>query len=89
MATITENHVEEATLAWLSNLGFAVANGPDLAPEGRAPERTSYGEVILTGRLKAALRRLNPTLDDEVLDSVARKISWFKGAVRLLSSRLT
>ena len=74
MATITENHVEEAALAWLKNLGFAIANGPDLAPEGRTPERTSYGEVILTGRLKAALRRLNPTLDDEVLDAVARKI---------------
>ena len=73
MATITENHVEEAALAWLEKLGFTIAHGPDLAPEGRTPERTSYGDVILTGRLKAALRRLNPTLDDDILETVIHK----------------
>ena len=35
-------HVEEATLEWLSGLGYAVLNGPDISPEGPSPERISY-----------------------------------------------
>ena len=32
MTTITEAVVEEAALAWLSDLGWMVAHGPDIAP---------------------------------------------------------
>ncbi|MGD9714852.1 MAG: type I restriction endonuclease subunit R, partial [Thermomicrobiales bacterium] len=58
-----ESHVEEATLAWLEELGYAVANGLDIGPDGGSPERVSYGDVLLIERVRAAVARLNPDLD--------------------------
>ena len=74
MARLTENEVEEAALAWLAGLGYAVLHGPDIGPEGPAPERGSYDEVLLTGRLRGALTRLNPHLPGEALEEAVRKI---------------
>ena len=70
----TENEVEDAALEWLSGLGYAVVYGPEIAPDGSVPERTSYREVVLTGRLRKALKRLNPDLPRETLDEVLRKV---------------
>lgn len=74
MTKITENHVEEAALDWLAGLGFSVVHGPDIAPEGSAPERASYGDVILRGRLLAALKSLNPHIAPTLFDDIIRKI---------------
>jgi hypothetical protein len=32
----------QETLAWLTDVGYTHAYGPDLAPEGATPERDSY-----------------------------------------------
>ncbi len=74
MSRLTESEVEDAALEWLAGLGYTVAHGPDIGPEGSAPERGSYGEVLLPGRLRKALSRLNPSLPDETLEDVLRKI---------------
>jgi type I restriction enzyme R subunit len=60
-----ESHVEEAALAWLSELGYATANGLDIGPDGDTPERASYGDVLLVERLRTAIAKLNPTLKTE------------------------
>ncbi len=70
MAKFVESEVENAALAWLAGLGHAVLHGP----EGSAPERGSYDEVLLTGRLREALARLNPHLPAETLEDVLRKV---------------
>ena len=70
----SESHVEDAALEWLSGLGYAVLHGPEISPEGSAPERASYDEVILTARLREALGRLNPHLPAETLEDVLRKV---------------
>lgn len=57
MINFTESIIEEAALAWLGPLGYTRVFGPDLAADGSKPERTTYQEVILTGRLLDALRR--------------------------------
>ena len=74
MAKIDENEVEDAALEWLAELGYAVAHGPDIGPEGLTSERSSYGEVLLTSRLRKALSRLNPHLPAETLEDVLRKV---------------
>ena len=74
MSALTESVVEEAALEWLAGLGYAVAHGPDIGPEGTAPERGSYAEVLLAGRLRMALSRLNPHLPAEALADVLRKV---------------
>ena len=65
MAPFAESHVEEAALAWLAELGYATANGLDIGPDGGAPERASYGDVLLVKRVRAAVAKLNPTLTAE------------------------
>ncbi|MYI69930.1 MAG: hypothetical protein F4103_14720, partial [Boseongicola sp. SB0673_bin_14] len=74
MVKFTEDEVEDAALEWLAGLGYAVLHGPDIGPEGPAPERHSHGEVFLTGRLREALERLNPHLPAETIDEVLRKV---------------
>jgi type I restriction enzyme, R subunit len=71
---IAESHVEEAALAWLGELGCEVANGLAIGPDGSAPERTSYGDVVLVHRLKTAIARLNPQLNGETREDVFRKL---------------
>ncbi len=71
---LTESVVEEATLAWLEGHGYTVAYGPDISPDGSVPERTSYGDILLFDRLRAALARLNPHLDSDLLDTVIRRL---------------
>jgi type I restriction enzyme, R subunit len=71
---IAESDVEEAALAWLEEIGYGVTNGLTNGPDGSAPERASYGDVILVDRLKAAMARLNPQLNAETREDVLRKL---------------
>lgn len=70
-----ESHVEEATLAWLSELGYGTANGLDIGPDGGKPERASYGDVLLIERVRAAIAKLNPTLSAETRAEVLAKLT--------------
>ena len=74
MAKISESEVEDAALEWLAGLGYAVVYGPEIGPEGPEQERASYDEVLLAGRLRKALARLNPHLPPETLEEVLRKV---------------
>jgi type I restriction enzyme, R subunit len=74
MSIITEDHVEQACLSWLEELGYTVLYGPDIAPEGTAPERAAYDVVLLMGRLRAAVERLNPELPADAVDHAIRKL---------------
>ncbi len=59
---MTEDQLEQETLSWLSEVGYRHIYGPDIAPDGKSPERSSYSQVILVERLREAINRLNPTL---------------------------
>ena len=63
--SLKESHVEAAALEWLGELGYAVGHGPQMAPGEPAAERDAFGEVVLVGRLREAIRRLNPAIPDE------------------------
>ena len=73
--SFAESHVEEATLAWLSELGYDTANGLDIGPDGDKPERASYGDVLLVERVRAAIAKLNPTLSAETCAEVLAKVT--------------
>ncbi len=72
--SLNESHVEDAALEWFGELGYTVGHGPHLAPGEPAAERDSFGEVVLVGRLRAALRRLNPALPEEAREEALRKV---------------
>jgi len=63
--SLNESIVEDAALEWFGELGYAVGHGPHLAPGEPAAERDSFGEVVLVGRLREAIRRLNPAIPEE------------------------
>lgn len=52
MAQITENTIEIFAIELLKKLGYEYLFGPDLAPDGVAPERDSYSQVLLLERLR-------------------------------------
>ena len=74
MSGVTESTVEEAALAWLENLGWNVAHGPDIAPDTPGAERADYGQVVLVQRVRDALARFNPDLPAEALDDAFRRL---------------
>ena len=62
MSPFTESVVEDAALAWLEALGYAVLHGPDIAVGQPAAERTdpNYRDVVLEGRLRQRARPAEP-----------------------------
>lgn len=56
MSSFTESVVEDAALAWLQGLGYAVLHGPDIAAGEPGAERSdpNYRDVVLDGRLRRA-----------------------------------
>ncbi len=76
--SLNESIVEDAALEWFGELGYAVghlpaprsatrqAGGGEPAAESAcaspADRRDSFGEVVLVGRLREAIRRLNPAI---------------------------
>ncbi|WP_435900168.1 type I restriction endonuclease subunit R [Meiothermus cerbereus] len=77
---MTESVVEQAALSWLEAVGWQVVHGPDIAPDGAAPERTDYSQVVLEQRLRGALARLNPELPTEALEDAFRKLTRPEGS---------
>ena len=63
--SLNESIVEDAALEWFGELGYAALHGPQLAPGEPAAERDSFSEVVLVGRLREAIRRLNPAIPEE------------------------
>ena len=70
---ITESEVEENCLDLLRDLGFGVVYGPDISEGGVAEER-KYCEVVLVGRLRDALRRINKSIPDGAIDEAVKKV---------------
>jgi type I restriction enzyme R subunit len=74
---LTESIVEDAALAWLEALGYQVLHGPDIAAGEPGAERSdpNYRDVVLEGRLRQALVRLNRDLPPEALEDAYRKLT--------------
>ncbi|MDD2732348.1 MAG: type I restriction endonuclease subunit R [Desulfuromonadaceae bacterium] len=59
---MTEDQLEQETLGWLAEAGYSHRYGLDIAPDGPAAERSNYSQVLLVGRLREAINRLNPSV---------------------------
>ena len=71
---MNEDTLEQAALAWLTGLGYETIDGRLIEPEGPQPERARFQDVLLEGRLRAALVRLNPTLHATQIDEIVRTL---------------
>jgi len=85
--SINESTVELAALEWFGEQSRvaptlipafsqgekeSVGHGPHLAPSEAAAERQSFGEVVLAGRLREAIRRLKPAIPEEARAAIKR-----------------
>ncbi len=73
----TESVVEDATIGWLSELGYETLLGPQIAFGESSAERADpcYRDVALGGRLREALARLDSELPPEALEDACRKLT--------------
>lgn len=72
MTTFNESTVENAALDYLRALGYSTAFGPNLAPGGSQPERTSFEQIYLYDRIREAAGRINPEHRDLVDEAIKR-----------------
>ena len=72
---VTEANLEDVTLAWFESLGYNIAFGPDISPDGPACERHDYDQVVLIDRLRTALESINPTIPADAIDEAVRKVA--------------
>jgi type I restriction enzyme, R subunit len=72
--SLNESIVEDAALEWFGELNYTVGHGPHLAPGEPAAERDSFGEVVLVGRLRETIRRLNTSIPGEAREEALRKV---------------
>ena len=75
MAKLCESAIEEMAIEELQSLGYTYISGVDLAPDALNPERSSYGDVLLMGRLQTAVHKLNPTIPADAIQGAVRKLS--------------
>lgn len=72
---INEDLVEQAALAILQNSGIPYLGADVISPDGTEPERASYGEVLLRGRLEATVAQLNAHIPEDARSDALRQIS--------------
>jgi len=76
---LTEAIVEAAALQWFASLGYSVGHGPDIAPDQRDAERESFRDVVLIGRLRDAIDRLNPSIPAVAKEDAIRQVLRLDG----------
>ncbi|PSF31078.1 DEAD/DEAH box helicase [Aphanothece hegewaldii CCALA 016] len=70
MNTFTEDIVEQATIYWLTELGYTTHHATEIETE-----RQSYSDVILTQRLENALQTINPSIPPSAIEDAIKKLT--------------
>src|SRR3972149_2370547 len=71
---LTESNIEDVALEVLSELGYKILHGPDIAPDGINPQRKSYSDVVLVERLRVAVDRFNQSIPNEAREEAIKKV---------------
>jgi type I restriction enzyme, R subunit len=65
---------EAPALEWLKELEWEYVHGPEIAPGGPAAERDAWADVVLAGRLRRSLVRLNPHLPPPGIEQAITRV---------------
>ncbi len=84
---MTEDQLELETLGWLADVGYTHVYGPDIAPDGSAPERSNYTQVFLVERLRQAIHRLNPSVPLAAREDALQQVLNLETPVLLAANR--
>ncbi|AFM13316.1 type I restriction endonuclease subunit R [Turneriella parva] len=86
-AKVNEDLLEQAALQWFKEQGYTHIHGSTIAPGEPAAERESFEEVVLSGRIRDALARINPTLSTEVIDEAHKQLMRMDAPTCLINNR--
>jgi type I restriction enzyme, R subunit len=73
-AYASESDLEQAALSWFADLGYEILDHENLDPDSVYQERSSVEQVVLEGRLRAAMERLNPEAPPEAFEEALREL---------------
>lgn len=71
----SEGLVEQVVLSTFQELGYLYQPSQVISPDGSAPARLAYGDVLLSDVLAAAVERLNPNIPADARDQAIRQLS--------------
>lgn len=74
MTKITESEIETFAINLLERQGYSYLYAPNIAPDGEAPERSSFDDVVLMERLRHAVHRINPDIDHDQREDAIRQM---------------
>ena len=87
MTKRTESQIEEFAIALFRRLGYEYIYGPDIAPDGERPERISFEEVILRGRLLKVVRRINSSIPHDVQEEAIKTVARIASPDQLTNNK--
>ncbi len=74
MKPITEDKIETFTIEQLQLSGWEYMHGLSIAPGSEHSERESYEQVILIGRLRTVVARINPHIPESYREQAIQKV---------------
>lgn len=74
MTKLTESTLETFAIEQLEQMGYQYLYTPGISLDEEKPERSSYEDVLLLGRLREAVRRINPDIPDEIREEAIKTI---------------
>ncbi len=69
MSNIFESDIENFAIELLENQGYVC-----LSPEEQETERQNLSDVVLRGRLKSAIDKLNPNIPEDAREQALREV---------------
>jgi type I restriction enzyme R subunit len=66
---------EDPAIKALVKLGYTAATGKEMSPDADDPERERFSDVYLEGRLRDAIKRFNPWINDRNLNQAVSAIT--------------
>ena len=74
---MTENHLEDACLEWLSAHGYQTLTGDDVSLGGSHEGRTKFSEVVLSDRLRSSIKTFNTDLSQIEIEEAVSKLAGY------------
>lgn len=85
---ITENDIELWAIEELENLGWHYIHGAVIAPDGDSPERKTFSDIILKGRLQQAIARNNPGIPRDAQQEAVKVIERIASPELMVNNQL-
>ena len=74
---VNEDQLETECMEWFDSIGYQTIHGSSIDPGKPNSERDSLSEVMLIGRLKKAIEKINPDIPEAALNDAINKLRHY------------